>query len=51
MKLINEECKDGEKIKPNVKELGHSEIFPQGVKFAPSGRYFAICGDTDYVVY
>jgi hypothetical protein len=28
LKLINEEVKDGEKIKPNVKDLGHSETFP-----------------------
>ena len=52
MKLVNtEEIKDGEKLRPNVKDLGHSEIFPQGVKFSPSGRYFAICGDTEFVIY
>ena len=28
LKLINEEVKDGEKLKPVVKELGHSETFP-----------------------
>jgi coatomer subunit beta' len=38
-------------LKPAVKELGHSETFPQSVRFAPSGRYFAICGDNDFVVY
>jgi coatomer subunit beta' len=46
-----EELKDGEKIKPNVKDLGHSETFPQSIKFSPTGRYFAICGDNDFVVY
>jgi coatomer subunit beta' len=51
LKLLNEESKDGEKLKPTIKDLGHSETFPQSVKFAPSGRYFAICGDTDFVVY
>ena len=51
LKLINEEVKDGEKLKPTVKELGHSETFPQSVKFSPTGRYFAICGDNDFVVY
>lgn len=51
LKLINEEVKDGEKLKPTVKELGHSETFPQMVKFSPTGRYFAICGDNDFVVY
>jgi hypothetical protein len=28
LKLINEELKEGEKIKPIVKDLGHSETFP-----------------------
>jgi len=28
LKLLNEELKDGEKVKPNVKDLGHSETFP-----------------------
>lgn len=51
LKLLNEEVKDGEKLKPAVKDLGHSETFPQSVRFAPSGRYFAICGDNDFVVY
>ena len=48
---MNEELKDGEKLKPNVKDLGHSETFPQTIKFSPTGRYFAICGDSDFVVY
>lgn len=51
LKLLNEEIKDGEKIKPIVKDLGHSETFPQLIKFSPTGRYFAICGDSDFVVY
>lgn len=28
LKLLNEESKDGEKLKPSVKDLGHSETFP-----------------------
>jgi hypothetical protein len=28
LKLVNEELKDGEKLKPIVKDLGHSETFP-----------------------
>ncbi len=28
-----------------------SEISAQGVKFSPSGRYFAVVGDTDFVIY
>jgi coatomer subunit beta' len=52
LKLIQEnDLKDGEKLKPNVKELGHSETFPQSIKFSPNGRYFAMCGDSDFVIY
>ena len=52
LKLLQDsEMKDGEKLKPIVKDLGHSETFPQSIKFSPTGRYFAICGDNDFVVY
>ena len=48
----DEASKDGEVVKPqNVKELGQSETFAQNVKFAPSGRYFAVCGDSDFTIY
>lgn len=51
LKLLNEEVKEGEKLKPTIKDLGHSETFPQSVRFSPTGRYFAICGDSDFIVY
>ena len=53
LKLIkDEEMKDGEKIKGlNVKELGTAETFAQQIKFSPNGRFFAVCGDNDFVVY
>lgn len=48
----DESSKDGEIVKPqNVKELGQSETFAQGIKFAPTGRYFAVIGDHDFVIY
>ena len=44
--------KDGETVKPqNVKELGVSETFVQNIRFAPTGRYFAAIGDSDFVIY
>ena len=51
MKLNQGEFKDGQIIKPNIKELGRSETYAQNLKFAPSGRCFAVCGDNDFVVY
>ena len=35
----------------NVKELGMSEINAQSVRFAPSGRFFAVLSDSDYIIY
>jgi coatomer subunit beta' len=51
MKLLKGESKDGEKLMPTIKELGRSETYAQNIRFAPSGRYFSVCGDTDFVVY
>ena len=55
MKLLqgaDETSKDGEKVIPqNVKDLGVSETFAQDVRFSPTGRYFAVIGDTDFVIY
>ena len=52
MSGADESSKDGELVKPsNIKDLGLSETFAQSVKFAPSGRYFAVLGDSDFVVY
>jgi coatomer subunit beta' len=49
--LVKDEHKDGEKLRPNVKDLGHSETFAQNVKFSYSGRYFAVIGDSNYIIY
>lgn len=51
LKLSQGEFKDGDVIKPNIKDLGRTETYTQHMKFSPSGRYFAVCGDTDFVVY
>lgn len=51
LKLNQGEYKDGEILKPNIKDLGRCETYAQNIKFAPSGRYFSVCGDTDFIVY
>lgn len=51
LKLVKGEFKDGESVNPNFKELGRCETYAQSMQFAPSGRYFSVCGDTDFVVY
>lgn len=48
----DEASKDGESLKPqNVKELGQCETYAQSIRFAPTGRYFAVIGDEDFVIY
>jgi len=51
LKAIKEDLLDGEEIATKFKDLGHSEIFAQDIKFSPNGRFFALCGDSDYVIY
>ena len=51
LKLNQGDVKDGETIKPNIKDLGRCETYAQSMCFSPSGRYFSVCGDTDFVGY
>lgn len=34
-----------------MQELGSSEIFPSSVQHNANGRFVAVCGDGEYVVY
>ncbi|KAF1987377.1 coatomer beta [Aulographum hederae CBS 113979] len=43
--------KDGEKISLPAKELGSTEMYPQSLQHSPNGRFFAVCGDGEYVIY
>ena len=43
--------KDGDEVSVIPKDLGHSEIYAQNILFSPTGRYFTLCSDQDYVVY
>ena len=51
LKSIKDDLTDGDEIEAKFKDLGNSEIFAQDIKFAPNGKYFALCGDSDYVIY
>ena len=42
---------DGERLPLAVKDLGSSEIYPQSLAHSPNGRFVAVCGDGEYVVY
>jgi coatomer subunit beta' len=42
---------DGERLPLPVKDLGSSDIYPQSLAHSPNGRFVAVCGDGEYVVY
>ncbi|CAK9440054.1 uncharacterized protein LODBEIA_P41540 [Lodderomyces beijingensis] len=43
--------KDGESLNLQQRDLGTIEIFPQSLQHSPNGRYAAVCGDGEYIVY
>lgn len=42
---------DGERLPLSIKEMGSAEIFPQCISHHPNGRLFAVCGDSEFVIY
>ncbi|KAK4033562.1 coatomer WD associated region-domain-containing protein [Parachaetomium inaequale] len=46
-----ESTKDNEPINLSTKELGTAEVYPQGLIHSPNGRFAAICGDGEYIIY
>jgi coatomer subunit beta' len=42
---------DGERLSVPEKELGAVELFPQAVAHNANGRFVAVCGDNEYVIY
>jgi coatomer subunit beta' len=43
--------KDNEPISLPTKELGTAEVYPQTLIHSPNGRFAAICGDGEYIIY
>lgn len=42
---------DGEKLAPPTKELGTLETFPQALSHNANGRFVAVSGDNEFVIY
>ncbi|KAI0986815.1 hypothetical protein GJ496_004769 [Pomphorhynchus laevis] len=42
---------DGGRLPVSIKELGSCEIFPNSVVHSPNGRFIAVCGDGEYIIY
>eukprot|EP01027_Heterolobosea_sp_BB2_P002946 GEZU01004435.1.p1 GENE.GEZU01004435.1~~GEZU01004435.1.p1 ORF type:complete len:992 (-),score=264.33 GEZU01004435.1:172-3147(-) len=51
IKSAADDVVDGEKIVVPAKELGTCEIFPQYLKHDPKGRFVAVVGDGEYIIY
>ncbi|KAI9845277.1 MAG: hypothetical protein M1838_001800 [Thelocarpon superellum] len=43
--------KDGEALSLPAKDLGSCEIYPQSLVHSPNGRFVAVCGDGEYILY
>lgn len=43
--------KDGERLTLPSKDLGHTEIYPSTLQHSPNGRFVAVAGDGEYIVY
>lgn len=43
--------KDGERLVIPSKDLGNTEIYPQSLLHSPNGRFVAVCGDGEYIIY
>jgi coatomer subunit beta' len=42
---------DGESLILPTKDLGTCEVFPSVLKHSPNGRFVAVCGDGEYIIY
>ncbi|KAF2489312.1 Coatomer, beta' subunit [Lophium mytilinum] len=47
----NEKLKDAETLTLPTKDLGSTEIYPQSLIHSPNGRFVAVCGDGEYIIY
>lgn len=43
--------KDGSPLTLPSKDLGSTEIYPQTLLHSPNGRFVAVCGDGEYIIY
>ncbi|KAG5948270.1 hypothetical protein E4U53_006326 [Claviceps sorghi] len=43
--------KDNDPISLPTKELGTCEVYPQTLIHSPNGRFVAVCGDGEYIIY
>ena len=42
---------DGERLPLAVKDLGSCDMYPGTLMHSPNGRFVAVCGDGEYIIY
>ncbi|KAJ2354645.1 Coatomer subunit beta' [Coemansia sp. RSA 2618] len=42
---------DGERMALAVKDLGSCDVHPYALRHSPNGRFVAVCGDGEYIIY
>ena len=45
------ELADGERVPLAIKDLGTCDLYPQSLRHNPNGRFVAVCGDGEYIIY
>ena len=48
---IDASLKDNEPITLPTKDLGTCEVYPQTLIHSPNGRFVAVCGDGEFIIY
>lgn len=48
---LGEDVKDGELLTFSQKDLGSVEVFPTQLVHSPNGRFVAVAGDGEYIIY
>ncbi|KAF2405259.1 Coatomer, beta' subunit [Trichodelitschia bisporula] len=51
IKGVEKDLKDGDRLVLPTKELGSTEIYPQSLHHSPNGRFVAVCGDGEWIIY
>ncbi|GAA38251.2 Coatomer subunit beta' [Clonorchis sinensis] len=46
-----DDIQDGERLPVTFKDMGTSEIYPQTIEHNANGRFVAVCGDGEYIIY
>lgn len=49
--LVEDQTPDGQKLPLAPRELGSTEVFPSTIAHSPNGRFVAVCGDNEYIIY